>query len=413
MAAGLLCLASTTTALAATGESRDAITVEQAGAWAAHIADHPHDYSGLYRDAGGRFVLTVHAGRDRAASLRGLPVAQTQAAQPRFPVTVQTRSRSYAELTAVRDQIGNRHGAFGQTVGLPAVWAIDTEHNRIRVGLTEITDAARSAAAATYGDAVEVYETDPFTPATKITERSEPVEIVDVSRSDSTLAPPGNRLLDGRPYFIGDRILSVRGNVVVECTSAYHTNDFWRVLTAGHCFNQDEQVYQGYFNQNDRRAYATASLGRVASVQWGNDQIDGEEIRIHDEVETTHTFWTGNVTSPTSAARLGHSHAYQGERVCSNGSVTGEVCGARVTGVDGCYPVGDVRVCGLDVAQSDDGRRIVEHGDSGGPTIAYGTNGASFKGIISAGNVGPGPGDGPGDRMLFVDSWHVCCTFAC
>jgi hypothetical protein len=86
-----------------------------------------------------------------------------------------------------------------------------------------------------------------------------------------------------------------------------------------------------------------------------------------------------------------------------------------VKGTNGCLNIGGLNVCGLDVGQSNDGHsRIVEHGDSGGsvtPDQGW-SAGVQVGGIISAGDVGSFPGDGPGDVVWWTEISAACAQVA-
>jgi hypothetical protein len=279
-------------------------------------------------------------------------------------------------------------------------WGIDPHLNKVRVGITEITPRLTDLAKATFGDMVVlVQETQPRLASKKTRlPKHFSIRTVDPRRTPSarldTLAAPAptpSRLLDSMPYWGGDRIYrlftdSSGDTYVLQCTVAF----MWStpaMSSAGHCGPNGTVWTQGYFDEPSQTLYRTGTMGTVFSVQWGNGRIDAELMN--------RSTWDAKVyTALQSEAEVsGYTLPLVGDRVCFDGSVTGEICSPIIRQTNICVNVLDpdtgntVNVCHLDRADEPLANRICQPGDSGGPVYQYYGTQISAYGIISATNI--------------------------
>lgn len=372
-------------------------------------------------------MLTVPEGEDAQAArqsiLRSSISSANNAEANTIRLDIEYRKYSYATLQHIRDQISKLHGKLGTTMGrLPVTWGIDTNRNIVQIGVHRLNDTILQAASDTYGEAVSLHEEAPLDLTVgRVTLDHRPKMVKIDARSsklpsDLRLQEP-NRLLDGLPYYSGHRLIQINGNTASWCTNGWHPQDRRKAFSAGHCFAENSTVLQGYFDETDGFVYYTGELGNVEWRQYGDGTFDAEAIYPAVPVPSDiigNRMYTGSVTTPGDIPIGGAASSTVGSTVCTNGSVTGEVCRGIVTIVDGCASVDDIIMCGMDTAQAPSGVRIVEHGDSGGPVIRHDSLGqALFHGIIAAGNVGAGEGQGPGDRVVYSNAMQVCLLDSC
>ena len=126
-------------------------------------------------------------------------------------------------------------------------------------------------------------------------------------------------------------------------------------------------------------------------MEWGNNRLDGEVL-------TGGSYRSGSVwTGPNNGAlKYGISGEKTtlavGQEVCSDGSVNGENCAAKINAVNSCVNLNDdgtiVKVCNQAQAQATGTSGIVQPGDSGGPMydLASVNDYVLAAGLISGGN---------------------------
>lgn len=153
------------------------------------------------------------------------------------------------------------------------------------------------------------------------------------------------------------------------------------MATAGHCGPNGAHWYQGYRDPADGRVYVSGSMGNTYASHYGGGAIDAAMISGSSYAPS---IWTSSTSSLPIAGQAAVGH---GTSVCTGGSFTGFVCGGTVDLVDICvnYTDGNT-VCGQDRANA--AYRLVQSGDSGGPTVVNnGGSSASMAGIISGGTA--------------------------
>jgi hypothetical protein len=304
-----------------------------------------------------------------------------------------------------------------------AAWYVSSQADGVIVGLTHVTAALRRAARQAFGATVSVIPMQrPVTDDDQTVISGQP-RIVYITRRPNVRHSAGvvcSRLLDCGGvggYFGGDRIIWQKGvpggTEIFQCTLGFAwstpmgpkppTRNSSRVaVTAGHCAPPSGTLwYQGYYSSSNRTIYATVILGRRATVSFGQNRPDAETIYtqssnvfladfIYTRPNTSYPFFD---TLPT-----GYRQVTEGEKICADGSFTGENCHGVVRSVNGCANVNDpelhkvFRICGLAYATA--ASRLVQQGDSGGPVYHYtvpptaknGGGEISLAGTITAGN---------------------------
>lgn len=407
---------------------------------AAYVEDHPTRYSGIYFDkTSNGYTITLPNGADLSAGLRDAtaPFSAEHSTGKQITVSAQHRQRSIAQLRAIEDQIAAGTGQFGALAGKSVVqWGLNEKDNVVVVGVTQaVTPALLSAAQATYGDSVQLRETTQHYAASR-TITADQVKVVHAPAAartavDSTITPMASsgpdRLQDAQPYWAGDRLVYwwTSGNTtyITQCTSGWNagvvngvrTNNTY-MFTAGHCFPAGAAIYQGYYDESSGTLYATGEVGPVNARKWGDNQPDWESINPANYSGIFQAYYIGALDAPSGLAEYDLRAAIYGEPVCADGSFTGESCNGTVFSTDGCESIAyddaghSYNVCHLDYAASL-GSRLVQHGDSGGPVMAFdGGNDQSGinVGVISAGNVGTDADPGPGTEMEFTDGGAIC-----
>jgi hypothetical protein len=96
--------------------------------------------------------------------------------------------------------------------------------------------------------------------------------------------------------------------------------------------------------------------------------------------------YTGGPASNAGLPIKGTALSGVGIPVCTNGATSGENCAGTVTAIDVCVTFSDgITTCFLDEARSTNGSSLSAPGDSGGPVIAFDTEGLKVVGIIIGG----------------------------
>lgn len=336
----------------------------------------------LARTALTRAVATSATGASGSLRLDVVPVA-----------------RSLRSLDAVMSKVTTQEPWASLTKNIRAVWYVDPPVNKVRIGLTVVTDQARAAAAAAFGDSVVLVRQDRHKTMAKVTRLTGAAPVIRVAppaktRATGTAVHPldtPTRLLDASAYYGGDRIFRTYvqngQHWVVQCTGNFvaHTSAADVMLTAGHCGPSGVTWSQGYFDQGTGTLYSTGLMGFADSVEWGNNRMDAETIGEG-------SYWVAaEYVSPTGAVGVAGSGSLNvGDSICADGSFTNESCNGYIYGVDACLDLLDdegniVHVCNQALAEAR-GDRLVQAGDSGGPVYNYNDQlRLTAQGIISGG----------------------------
>jgi hypothetical protein len=299
-----------------------------------------------------------------------------------------------------------------------SVWTM--KDGQYLVGLTSVHGNELASLKSALGRNVTVFQHDALQSMVKRTPIASPPAIKKVTPpskhgNSGILSPavtPGNYppFIDSTPYYGSDRLVSIQGQYIVQCTAGAPFVDGAAnayMMTAGHCGPTGTSWYQGYYDGTNINESGT--MGTVTVQQWGNNRIDGE---IMNGSSYAPYIWT-NGASYAAAHVLGATAvtpgpAGQGTPVCTDGSFTLYACGGTVTLVNACVNEVDnsgttYYVCGQDIADAPN--QIVQHGDSGGPVLVQTSGGVQLAGVISGGNAS-------GTEVNFSDANYLQQVFS-
>jgi hypothetical protein len=221
---------------------------------------------------------------------------------------------SQTELTAVKGNV-----LSSDVTGVADMYGayIDAEHNRVVVEASTVTEEMRTALATRYSADEIAFHLTP----------------------DQGASAPTSRDSDTSPFWGGAYAVTTTGNDTRwHCTIgfpwSYNGADYY--LTAGHCTSLNTHVWMP--------GYGTTTIGLVVKDSWNNNtgsvHIDGQSYSTGDlalvQVYSGYAMGAAMyVGGPTSAShrRVGSvwSRAPKvGDKLCSGGSTTGELCGWKV-----------------------------------------------------------------------------------
>ncbi|MFI9151512.1 DNRLRE domain-containing protein [Streptomyces sp. NPDC053367] len=215
--------------------------------------------------------------------------------------------------------------------------------------------------------------------------------------------PQANRQYDTSPYYGGARIHSdLTTSSAVWCTAgfAWRYDSKWYMVTAGHCTSGNGAI---------TNPSGTDYIGPVVRDNWkngyGSVKLSGQSYysgdlslyRVNSDSSATPRIYKGGKTS--SSSRMVHGYwkrwAQSGDKVCTGGMMTGEMCGWQITATQATvhYSSGTTAK-NMVVAKKTSGSCTIK-GDSGGPVYTVdGSGNAIAKGILSGGGGGGGDNSG-------------------
>lgn len=280
------------------------------------------------------------------------------------------------------------------------IWAV--KDGKLEIGLSTVQGTEGALLEAKLGMDVVVTQETPYEPSVMVTRVNSPVENVKVSGKKVDTLQPGTSslaqsqsppLIDHPPFYGGTRIFRSIDNGngtqdIYQCTSGgvYNNAGQLSMSTAGHCGPKFQVWTQGYFDVAAGKTFGSEYMGSATTVSYGGGVPD---MAMISWATYSPRIWV----SPTSSMPVsGQAAVGMGTSVCTVGSFTGFVCGAKVDLVNACvvYNAGlpsSQLVCGLDRAVAP--YVVNQKGDSGGPVVV--NNGSSLKlaGIVSGGIGSP------------------------
>ena len=263
-------------------------------------------------------------------------------------------------------------------------WYVDGGSDRVVVGLTRITAAARAAARRAFGGAVQL--TTAPRPTSTVAYGTAARVVHMSARAEAIAASGRTRRNDKGPFYGGDEIVSVvkikNGYRYSQCTTsfdAYDTVNKWNVmLTAGHCWGGEFNTwYSGYISGH------VIHLGNVEGTVDDQILFNGEpDAMTVTRSSRSGTYapdvFVGSAISSTAHRLVGSAKPARRMKICADGVDSGgQICGPEIqhTGVcivvvsEGLAPA-QVQVCNLtEVTYS---KSFCIPGDSGGPVYADG-----------------------------------------
>jgi hypothetical protein len=94
------------------------------------------------------------------------------------------------------------------------------------------------------------------------------------------------------------------------------------MFTAGHCFDQNVTVMQGYVSGGT--FYTTGNMDAVTAHSWGNNETDAESIDPSASNPRGYVAPEVYVTDNASLPEHAYSSTISGSAFCTDGSFTGE-----------------------------------------------------------------------------------------
>lgn len=316
--------------------------------------------------------------------LTGAFFAQPAAASAARPDTAKVSQGTYspAALSSVMARVPTAQPWATIVRPLLSEWYVDAPADRVVVGLTAITSAARAAAHAAFGGAVELTVAPRATLAVRVLTADGIVPLpAGAAGPDSG---SGTRRDDHQPFYGGDEIISYRKisakkYEAEQCTSSFDVYDHRAkvnaMVSAGHC--TDGKDYDDWYS-----AYVSKGLIRLGALEGVIDTTeraaktpDAATITLHRKSGTysPHIF-VGPVTSSASYPLAGSASLSRGERICTDGIDSGaQICGASITQTNLCLILsgdgeGPVETCHL--AEATYTKSFCIPGDSGGPVYS-------------------------------------------
>jgi len=258
-------------------------------------------------------------------------------------VVLQPVRHSFAELDVVRQEVATDPEWRAVAGKLVSKWYIDIPHNRVAVGVTELTPEVARAAARLFGDLVSLHV---------------------AARPDRE-----SRQDDFEPWAAGTRISSCSSGYIIRTTT---TPVQRRMVSAGHCAALNATV------RNNGDAVGTVMTRQLVDGGRDFEFIGGRTYQPF--------MYTGPANSNGGFAIKGSRLSGVGLDVCTNGATSGQNCAGEVTAIDVCVTFSDgLTTCLLDEAESTDGTEMSRPGDSGGPVIVFESAGVKVVGSIVGG----------------------------
>ncbi|WP_283134947.1 S1 family peptidase [Rhizohabitans arisaemae] len=312
------------------------------------------------------------------------PQAAPQAVPPRVNLWIEAPlvQHSLTQLETIRDEVLELTPDVLPGVENLVSATIHPERNQVVVEANAAPEALRTTLAARYGDAVVVHLTDAGTPQ------------------------PLGRQNDTSPYYGGAKTVTN----VYTCSTGFSWSYLGAsyMLSAGHCTSLG-----GYAKPHN------PDWGAVIKDNWNNSKgtvkIDGQSvyrgdlslIRVRHDRSSAGRIFVGNAQSSASRAVAGmpSRRTRPGDRFCSGGISTGELCGWEVKMVGVTVNYGGGKVARNVIFAQKRGQCLVG-GDSGGSAYTVNSSGKIVaKGIVSGG-WGNGTASSP-CRGFFTDIWHA------
>jgi hypothetical protein len=326
--------------------------------------DHPTDFGYPWLD-GNTITLSYVTSSGRALAENRDP------SDPTISYAVQQVSNSIAKLTGVADAITRIDTS--KVPGAEAIYRTEPDHlnNRVIVTVSRLSPDLTVELLNRFGaDVVAVR--------------------VDASSSGANAA---SRPSDSSPFYGGSRINVPAGS----CSDAFS----WSIgdpvdamLTAAHCVPAGGTVStpaqsMGTVQQNTEENW-NANIGTVFYAGQGTYRGDVALVRLYGSRDSApYIYRDGPNSGNHSPVRdMFYNYAQVGEKYCTGGATTGEICGFTVeaTGVNEYYVNlnGWVRNVVLATKGIISGSGCVNFGDSGGSVFSYhADDSVKARGVIS------------------------------
>lgn len=301
-------------------------------------------YAGIQQAADGALVVSAIGGQScvgtTVASARQAVAAKAPAwslnagAAPAVRVT--NAQYSLSLLEGHRDALTAKAGQLRASGVVATDWGVDTQNNRLQVGLTQDTSAAEQAVRQAIGGGSEI------------------------SFTQSAGWTATDRIVDRYPWTGGDRVVFQNG---VACTSGFSLIDPQSRTfnsTSGHC---------GYGNYTQ----GGNGYGKTINASWYESGPTDAQVISTYPVTAQGRIWS-NLPGSTNGSFpikgwIQTAGQAGGNTVCTSATFSGDHCDAKINNTNQCIYFQNVNktVCKLITAFSSSYH--TQPGDSGGPVF--------------------------------------------
>lgn len=369
------------------------------------------DFAGLYVDEAHHTIDVYTASGNARTKARTALAAQhhmSPAAAPQSDSRLAATTDYTVTYVPVKhsqqalESAANAISAARTVDGVPwTVAGTDPRTNKTLIGVPTVTPALRAKVKAAYGDLVELQATGKVTTEVKVDHYASP-EAARTAAAAAVLpqdVSPVNRLIDSNPWYGGDRLVRIDGNNVIQCTAGIVYADPYyapnQMLYAGHCAPKGYGWKQGYYDGAFH--YSPSNNGHYGVTGWQTFNGGYTDAALITGDQGSQYALDIYVNGSTFWHQSGYAYNQAGNGFCSDGSYTQENCHGVIQSCGNKVQYSDGTVAyDMCIGTSNDGSRLSQHGDSGGPIISGSPMVA--RGIISGGNEG---------NTIFFTPWEA------
>ncbi|WP_369387928.1 hypothetical protein AB5J72_10190 [Streptomyces sp. CG1] len=373
------------------------------------VGEDKTDFAGLYVDEAHHTIDVYTASGNAVAKARTALAAQHHTSPAVAPGSDSrlTATTSYAvkyvPVKYSQRTLESAANAIAANRTIDGVrWTVagtDPRTNKTLIGVPTVTADLRARVKAKYGDLVELQATGKVTTEMKVDHYASSRAAQAAAKASPHDVSPANRLLDFNPWYGGDRIVRIDGNNVIQCTAGIAYSDPYyaptQMLYAGHCAPKGYGWKQGYYDGAFH--YSSSLNGHFGVTGWQTFNGGYTDAALITGDQGAQYAWDIYVNGSTYWHQSGYAYNQAGNGFCSDGSFTQENCHGVVQSCGNRVQYSDGTVAyDMCIGQSNDGSRLSQHGDSGGPIISGSPMVA--RGIISGGNEG---------NTIFFTPWEA------
>jgi YD repeat-containing protein len=293
-------------------------------------ATHPNTYAGYYVDHRAGGIVHVGFTQGQSTVLEELKGVSGLIATDRFAPFQTQPTYGYSELASLQTAIIGKEASHGALRGVITRASLDTEHNLVKVGATNVAQVS-SQLATTYG-------------------ASAPISVyADTQQGKFTSA--ATRFTDEGPLRAGQAIgwynaannhkrwctagLPAAENVGNSKNGVPQVNHF--MITAGHCFVNGHVVSRFHVeNDKDPKAFGTVRRRANDHEQDGYfTDAEAIEVNIDPKMIARNIVGNGKGVIPIDGVAV----AEEGMQVCISGAKTDRVKCSAITGEVEAFPV--------------------------------------------------------------------------
>ncbi|GAA0922714.1 hypothetical protein [Nonomuraea longicatena] len=318
---------------------------------------------------------------------------------------------TWSSLQAIADQIADLTPAEVPGADKILTTTVDPRNERVVVEATAVTDALRTGLGARFGvqNVAIVHITDPG-PLLTVEEDAAPA---------GPVAPQGtgDRQGDWDPFYGGALIRTNHQGPDRRCTTgfAWRESGMHYMLTAGHCTSMNYFGWSGAGQPVGQVKHDVFDNGTGSLRVNGHFRGDVSLIKIFDGSSSWSRVYVGNKNSDKYRQTAGKlpRRAQHGDKFCTGGAFSGELCGWKVNGLRITLEYnGGKRKMKYAARGTKEGKCSMK-GDSGAPVYSVNNQGKIVpRGVLHGGSGGGSDGIG-GDNdpcivyFTDIDDAHI------